>query len=233
MSEDVKQLFTDISSTYDKLNHVLSFNIDKLWRKDAMRRIQFKKNEPISALDVCAGTLDLSLTFLQEYQNGHVTSLDFSQAMLDYGMGKIKPHQKQKIKVVCGDALNLPFDDGHFDVVFSAYGFRNLDHQDKGLREMFRVLKPGGQLLILEFFRPENIFSKTFHATYGKFLLPTIGQLISGNKEAYQYLHASIQKFLTQDQCKELMEKEGFKFSFLKNYFMGVSSLISGVKPQA
>jgi demethylmenaquinone methyltransferase/2-methoxy-6-polyprenyl-1,4-benzoquinol methylase len=229
MSEEVKQLFTSISSTYDLLNHVMSFQVDKNWRKKTIACIQGGQNI-IKALDLCAGTLDLSLEFLKQFPQSMVTAVDFSHAMLEHGLPKIPEHQKNQISIVCADALHLPFDSACFDVIFCGYGFRNLDDQEAGVKEIKRVLKPGGQVLILEFFRPESILSRLFHFTYGRFLIPLIGGLISKSRQAYQYLHDSISRFYSLSECRQLFLNEGFQIQTSRHFMRGISSLIVATK---
>ena len=229
MSESIRNLFTEISPTYDRLNHLLSFNIDKRWRRKTIEEIRNRKT-PLKALDLCAGTLDLSREFLRQFPTSNVQAVDFSQGMLDQGMKKLSPEEREKIQTICADALSLPFPDGTFDVVFCGYGFRNLDNQETALHEIRRVLKPGGQLLILEFFKPTNWFTKLFHSTYGHFMLPTVGGLISRQSHAYRYLHESISRFYTLNECKIMFNNHMFKSLNHKNFFNGVSSLISAIK---
>lgn len=231
MSSQIQTLFTEISPTYDKLNHLLSFNIDKIWRKKTIQLIKQGKEEKINALDLCAGTLDLSIEFLKQYENGSVTSLDFSQAMLDHGKKKLTKAELARSKIICGDALKLPFENEMFDVVFCAYGFRNLTDPKKGLQEINRVLKPGGQVLLLEFFRPQKAATRLFHKTYSRFLLPTLGRLVSKHTGAYQYLHESIGKFLSVEETKNIMHQCGLKPGPAKDLFLGISSIVTGDKP--
>lgn len=230
MSSQIQTLFTEISPTYDKLNHLLSFNIDKIWRKKTIQIIKYEKEKKISALDLCAGTLDLSIEFLKQYKNGNVTSLDFSQAMLDHGKKKLTKADLARSKIICGDALKLPFENEVFDVVFCAYGFRNLVDPKKGLQEINRVLKPGGQVLLLEFFRPQKAATRLFHKTYSRFLLPTLGRLVSKHTGAYQYLHESIGKFLSVEETKNIMQQCGLKPGPTKDLFLGISSIVTGEK---
>lgn len=230
MSVEIQNLFTDIAPTYDCLNHLLSFNIDKVWRKKTIAKIPQDPTSHFEALDLCAGTLDLSLEFLKQFPQARVVSADFSRAMLIKGIDKAGAANLKRMAVVCADALHLPFADNSFDALFCGFGYRNLDNKDGGLGEMARVLKPGGTLLILDFFRPEKWASRLFHHTYGNFLLPTVGRLISQNKEAYRYLHTSIDKFLSAGECQQLFIKNGFNNVQIKNNLMGISSIISGVK---
>lgn len=227
MSEQIKELFSTISPTYDRLNHLLSFNLDKRWRKQTIQTIRASENAPLLALDLCAGTFDLSLAFLERFRQSKVISADFSHGMLKAGLNKIKPHSN-RIFPVCGDALKLPFPDQSFDVVFCGYGFRNLDDPAKGLAEIHRVLKPGGQILILEFFRPQKLATRVFHHTYGRWVLPNVGHLISKSRSAYLYLHDSISRFYTLNECEKAFEKQGFNEILSKRFFMGVTHLVSG-----
>lgn len=231
MSEVVKNLFTDISQTYDKLNHLLSFNIDKSWRRKTISQIHKKSSEQFFALDVCAGTHDLGLECLKQFPNAIIQAMDFSPGMLEAGQKKIAQEMEQgKITPVLADALNMPFDDNTFDIVFCGYGVRNFDDTEKGMKEILRVLKPGGQALILDFFKPISTISKIFNKTYGQFILPACGAMISGHPSAYSYLRDSIRGFLTTNEFESLLEKIGFRKIQTTNYFMNISSCVVGVK---
>jgi len=225
MSEAVRKLFTEISPTYDRLNHLLSLNIDKLWRKKTIARIQKKSDERFQALDLCCGTFDLSLECVKQFPNAKIQAIDFSQSMIEVGKKKIQDFPQ--IIPLCGDALNLSFKNKTFDVIFCGFGIRNLDDVEKGLKEMYRVLKPHGQVLILEFFKPTSSLQKLFHKTYGAHVLPKIGRFISGNPKAYSYLKDSIQGFLTVPEFCELLQKNGFENISAKDYFLKISSCIN------
>lgn len=230
MSQQIKELFTSISPTYDKLNHLLSFNIDKSWRKKTIDQISFDSGSPLQCLDLCAGTLDLSIALLKKYSKADVWAVDFSQSMLDLGIKKVPPADRPRLHTVCSDALSLPFPDEKFDLIVCGYGFRNLDDPYHGMAEMKRVLKAGGQLLILDFFKPTRLPSKLFHYTYGQFVLPAVGRLLSGKKGAYRYLQRSITHFTTLDDCKKIFEKQGFNSINMMDFFMGISSVVTGFK---
>jgi len=231
MSEEIKELFSSISPTYDRLNHLLSFNADKRWRKETINRIGRDRTESIKALDLCAGTMDLSLGFLNEFPNGQVYALDFSHPMLEHGLAKAN-NLRERIHPICADGLKLPLPSNCVDVVFCGFGFRNLDNKEKGLKEIHRVLKPKGRVLLLEFFRPTKLSTKIFHTTYGNVVLPTVGRLISKNTGAYRYLHNSISEFYSVDECKDLMKESGFIPKFSKDFLFGISSLLIGEKTQ-
>lgn len=230
MSEKVQNLFSDISKKYDFLNHVLSLNIDKSWRKKTISSIKSDKNSKIKVLDLCAGTLDLSIEFLKQFPQGKIISADFAHPMLVEGLNKILPQDKERIQIICADALNLPLAENSIDAIFCGFGYRNLDDQEAGLKEMKRVLKPGGQLLILEFFKPTTMMSRFFHSTYNNILMPTMGKFIANNKEAYEYLRDSISNFETIEETKTLMQNQNFKKVEIKHFLFRISSLISGVK---
>lgn len=227
MSQVIQELFNNISPHYDRLNHFLSFNRDKSWRRKTIDAIAFPKDQPIKALDLCAGTLDLSLLFLKHFPQAQVVAADFSQAMLDVGLAKVTPPDKERFTTVCADALNLPFEPASFDVLFCGFGFRNLDDPRRGLSEMKRVLKPGGQLLILEFFKPANAFTRFFDDTYSHFVIPALGSAISRNREAYEHLRDSIRRFFTRDECCRALAEAGFQNIKARSFTMGICSLIT------
>lgn len=231
MSEAVKSLFSAISPTYDRLNHLLSFNIDKSWRKKSIALIKAGPDTELSCLDLCAGTYDLSLACLKRFPRAQITAADFSEGMLQAGMKKIARYtQTGQIKPVCADALHLPFADQSFDVVFCGYGMRNLDDTNRGIQEIKRVLKPGGQVVILEFFKPSDFLGKAFNATYSQVLIPVLGRVISGHAGAYRYLRDSIRGFLTLKQFCDLFEANGFSSIQTRNFMMSVSTAVSAVK---
>lgn len=231
VSEAVKNLFTDISPTYDQLNHFLSFNIDRLWRKKSIALIKKQKNETFSALDVCAGTHDFGIECLKRFPRAQITGLDFSSGMLASGTQKLKKlGLENRIKPLCGDALHMPFPNESFDVVFCGYGVRNFDDAGRGLQEIERVLKPGGQVLILEFFKPTTFTAKIFHKTYASFIIPLVGKMISGHPQAYAYLRDSISKFISINDFSSLMAKTLYQNITHHDFFMNISSCVSAFK---
>ncbi len=227
MSEDVKQIFSSIAGRYDLLNHLLSFQVDRLWRKKAIRSLNLNPSKNHLALDLCAGTLDLSIEFLKQCPYSRILAADFCFPMLKEGTHKIST---RSIIPVTADALNLPFKNETFDVVFCGYGFRNLDDKQAGAQEINRILKPGGKVVILDFFKPQTLLSRIFHHTYARFIMPLIGGLISRNKEAYRYLRNSIGGFLTTTETCQLFKKSGFSDVSSKDYILGISSAVTATK---
>lgn len=231
MSETVKKIFNDISPTYDRLNHLLSFNVDKSWRKKTIAHIQKNKNDPLNVLDVCCGTHDLGLECLKQFPKAHIHALDFSSEMLKVGDQKLaRLGVSGSFTTQCGDALKLPYSDNSFDVVMCAYGVRNFDDAQKGMQEMLRVLKPNGQVLVLEFFRPTKPMATFFNKTYAQFVLPCMGRLVSGHTSAYHYLKDSIRGFLSTDEFEGMLKTIGFQNVQTKSFLMGISSCVSAQK---
>lgn len=207
MSKAVQELFESIAPTYDFLNHCLSFSIDKRWRDKAVEGLEGLR--PNRILDLCAGTLDLTQKLLQKFPKQQVHAVDFSLAMLEAGSSKVEK-SKNSFRI-CADGHRLPFSDRSFEAVLCAFGIRNLEDRDKACGEIRRVLKPGGRLVVLEFFRPESFFPQLFHQTYGKYVLPRIGGAISKNRAAYEYLQNSIAEFLSVEEYCNLLKGHGFK----------------------
>jgi demethylmenaquinone methyltransferase/2-methoxy-6-polyprenyl-1,4-benzoquinol methylase len=227
----VREMFTSIAPRYDLLNHVLSFNIDRLWwRRTARAFREIVANPDARALDLCCGTGDM--TFALRRQAGKSSAqrfgADFSHAMLQRATAKsassaIAPGWIE------ADALNLPFPDHHFDLVTSAFGFRNLADYDAGLREIFRVLRPGGECGILDFGEPKGLLG-SFYRIYFKQVLPRIGTLISGVRGPYAYLPASVERFPAPEEMLERMYKAGFAAAQWKPYSFGIAGLYRAKK---
>jgi len=205
----VAQMFDAISEKYDFLNHFLSFGIDVGWRKKVVKIIGNQK--PDSILDIATGTGDLAVMMAQKLQPSKIIGLDLSQGMLNVGIEKvIRKNLTKTIKMVQGDSENLSFNDNSFDAVTVAFGVRNFENLDKGLSEIFRVLKPNGTLVILEFSQPEGFIIKPLYGFYSKFILPLFGKLISKDKSAYTYLPESVAAFPYGDAFKDILKNLGF-----------------------
>ena len=215
-SRKVREMFTKIAPRYDLLNHLLSLQMDRMWRARTvwiLRPILERPNAEI--LDLCCGTGDLAFA-LQRKTKGRVWGADFAHTMLMRASEKGSLESQsgvpgRKIPFVESDALQLPFADRSFDLVTAAFGFRNLANYEAGLREIFRVLKPDGMAAILEFTEPKPGWFGDLYRWYFRTVLPRLGRLISGDRAAYSYLPSSVAKFLRPEELTELMERNGFR----------------------
>ena len=220
-------MFATIATRYDFLNHLLSGNVDRRWRRLLAERVVGKLAPGSVILDVACGTGDLSLE-LFETTKVRVVGTDFCGPMLDIAAAKVP----DEIKLVESDALNLPFREGSFDLATIAFGLRNLSSVENGLAELCRVLKPGGWVAVLEFSRPSNAIVRAFYGLYFRNVLPMIGGALSGSLSAYAYLPASVQKFPDQEQLSLLMEQAGFDRVQFENLTGGIAALHMGQRPR-
>ncbi|MFZ1919275.1 MAG: bifunctional demethylmenaquinone methyltransferase/2-methoxy-6-polyprenyl-1,4-benzoquinol methylase UbiE [Terriglobales bacterium] len=235
----MQEMFTSIAPRYDLLNHVLSFNIDRLWWWRTAQRFDAILGRPgTRILDLCCGTGDMAFALWRRAGAADVKILgaDFSHAMLQRAAEKGNTATAGKetgpaasLRWVEADALRLPFPDGHFDLVTSAFGFRNLADYDAGLREIVRVLGPGGECGILDFGEPRGLIGEVYRV-YFKKVLPAIGTLISGVRGPYAYLPASVERFPSPDEMMARMKQAGFAEVSWTPYTMGVAGLYQGVK---
>lgn len=227
----VRQMFDEIAPRYDLLNHVLSMNVDRLWwRRTARIFSHILSRNHARVLDLCAGTGDMSVALrtvsAKKGGNAAIYALDFSHQMLQHGLAK---YSTRKIQPLEADALQLPVADSSMDLVVSAFGFRNLANYDAGLREIFRVLKLGGEVGILDFNEPGGLLGKLY-GFYFRRLLPRIGTLISGVRGPYEYLPASVHKFPAPQQMLARMEAAGFTNASWTPYTLGIAGLYRAVK---
>lgn len=205
----VRGMFSRVARRYDLLNHLLSLNVDRHWRAHTVRRLRpILKRPSALVLDICCGTGDLLLA-LEAECGGTILGSDFCHAMLIEAQRKIA-QRRSRSALIEGDALTLPFPDGSLDLVIAAFGFRNLANYQQGLREMRRVLKPGGAAAILEFSQPKNPFFAALYGFYSGKVLPAIGGLISGDRGAYRYLPESVRKFPSPEELAAAMRAAGF-----------------------
>ena len=228
--EWVRTMFEDVAPKYDFLNHVLSFNVDRLWRKRLLRSCAAHSGQDQEAkvLDLCCGTGDVLLELQQATRNA-VLGADFCHPMLVTAREKIGRRSFPSL-VFEGDALTLPLRDESLDLLTIAFGFRNLANYEAGLNELRRVLKPGGMLAILEFSHPRGLFVKASYGLYSKVLLPAIGGMFSGSREAYEYLPASIQRFPRAEQLRDMMSAAGFSDARFELLSGGIAALHTGKK---
>lgn len=205
MSDAVRSMFARIAGRYDLLNRVLSLGIDVRWRRTALALLRDDGHN--RALDLACGTFDLALAALAAGKAARVDGCDFCAPMLAAGAGK---RAGRPVSATVGDALRLPYADGAFDLAMVAYGWRNFGDPATSLAELRRVLRPGGQLLILEFFRPTGWWPRTFYATFGRAIFPAAGALLAGDAAAYRYLGRSIAGFLSASEAESLLARQGF-----------------------
>ena len=235
----VREMFTSIAPRYDLLNHVLSFNIDRWWWWRTARKFDAILQRPKArVLDLCCGTGDMTFALHRRTASEatQILGADFSHAMLQRAAAKAQEQEKKKEKgsgaTLCwieADALRLPFPDEHFNLVTSAFGFRNLADYDAGLREIARVLAPGGECGILDFGEPHGLIGRCYRV-YFKKVLPAVGTMISGVRGPYAYLPASVERFPAPDEMLERMRLAGFLEVSWTPYTFGIAGLYRGVK---
>lgn len=226
--EQVGKMFDSIAPKYDFLNHFLSLGIDKSWRRKAIKKLKNKNID--SLLDVATGTGDLAITASNKL-GCSITGIDLSEQMLIIGRQKIeKLHLSQTITLIQGDSENLPFASDFFNAISVAFGIRNFENLDKGLQEMYRVLKPGGMAVILEFSKPQYFPFKQIYNFYFKYILPTIGRMVSKDMAAYTYLPESVQQFPCGKAFVKHLEKEGFKNCSITSLTFGIATIYTGEK---
>lgn len=227
-------MFTSIAPRYDLLNHVLSCNVDRMWWRRTARTFRHIVSRPDArVLDLCCGTGDMTFALRSEAGNSpaRILGADFSHAMLQRATAKSQhPRPLAAPDWIEADALNLPFPSSHFDLVTSAFGFRNLADYDAGLREIFRVLRPEGEYGILDFDEPKGILGSLYRI-YFKQVLPRIGTMISGVRGPYAYLPASVERFPAPDEMIARMKKAGFAEANWTPYTFGIAGLYRGKKP--
>jgi demethylmenaquinone methyltransferase / 2-methoxy-6-polyprenyl-1,4-benzoquinol methylase len=226
--QQVARMFDNISARYDLLNHLLSLGIDRGWRKKAIALL--KPLQPRKLLDVATGTGDFAIQALQ-LKPEKIIGIDISEGMLEVGRRKIERMGKSnQIELQKGDSENLSFPENNFDAVTVAFGVRNFENLELGLREIFRVLRPGGMLVVLEFSRPRAFPFRQIYHFYFKFILPKIGSLISKDRSAYTYLPESVQAFPDGEAFKDILKSIGFKDTACRSLTFGISSIYCGRK---
>ncbi len=227
--EQVAEMFNSIAHRYDFLNRFLSAGIDVKWRKKAIR--QLKSLAPAKILDVATGTADVAILTYQLLKPEKIIGIDISEGMLDLGRKKIEKLQlNKKIELQTGDSEVIRFENDSFDAITVAFGVRNFQNLSKGLQEMYRVLKPGGKLVVLEFSKPTQSGFKRFYDLYMNKVAPAIGKLFSSNRKAYQYLNDSVQAFPEGETFLTIMHEAGFTQTYLKKLSLGICTIYCGSK---
>lgn len=221
--KQVQTIFSEIAPRYDLLNHVLSLNIDRAWRRKAVNTLGWENVPDGRYLDACAGTYDLSLELVDRPDFvGSVIASDFAQPMLVVGRQKLA---ERSVAPVCGDTLELPFPDDAFDGATVGFGVRNLSDLDAGLREFRRVLKAGSKLVILEFTVPPNAVVRAGYMFYFNRILPILGRVVSGHPWAYSYLPASVREFPGPDELAQRLLDAGFTSSGYALVTFGIAAI--------
>ncbi len=227
--EQVETMFDKIAPYYDFLNHLLTLNIDVLWRKKTIRAI--KSPSTFNILDIATGTGDLAIMAAKLLSPEKITGLDLSAKMLTIAQEKInKKNLDQLITLTQGDSENLPFKDNTFDAITVGFGVRNFENLEKGLSEIYRVLKPEGKLAILEFSMPTVFPIKQGYHFYFKYILPLIGRITSKDPRAYTYLYESVQAFPDGDKFTTILKGIKFKSSKCKPLTLGICSIYTATK---
>lgn len=230
-ASQIRQMFSAIAPRYDLLNHLLSLNVDRSWRRQAASLLADPlEDRRALCLDLCCGTGDL-LVEMARQGRARIVGSDFSHPMLKLGLEKLaKRSLERRVTLLEADALRLPFPANTFDGLAVAFGLRNLENWGEGLGEMRRVLKPAGRIVVLEFSRPTlPLFSRLFQL-YFLWILPRIGKGVSGHGSAYRYLHDSVQEFPDQARLCQLMKDAGFTEVSFRNLTGGIAALHWGVK---
>ncbi len=226
----VEEMFDNISPKYDLLNHLLSVNIDKLWRKRTIKKL--KAYQPGRILDVATGTGDFAVA-ATKLGPVKVVGIDISEGMLNVAREKISKKQlSDKIEVQKADSENLPFGDDEFDAAIVGFGVRNFENLEKGLAEICRVIKPGGTFFVLEFSKPQKTPFRQIYQFYFKYILPAIGRMVSKDKSAYTYLPESVNEFPDGDDFLAILKKVGFADNRCFRQTFGIASIYEAHKPK-
>lgn len=220
--KNVGSLFDSIAGTYDRFNHLLSLNIDKRWRRKSVKRMATAGK----VLDVAVGTGDLAMEMIRQDKACHVTGIDISTGMMEVGKTKaLKAGMQDRISFMEASAFEMPFEDGSFDAVTCAYGVRNFAHLNKGLAEMYRVLRDGGELMILEFSYPENRIIRALYDFFFSNIMPLVGKLISRNGSAYIYFRNSVKNFIWGRDMASMIELTGFRDVTFQTMTFGITTV--------
>lgn len=228
--EQVEEMFDNIAPTYDKLNHIMSLNIDRVWRRRVMRIVRRTKAHKI--MDVATGTGDLAIAMAKRVDRTQILGIDLSDEMLAIARRKVqKQGLEERIMLERGDAENLDMvADDSIDAATVAFGVRNFENMERGLSEIHRTLKPGGKLVVLEFSMPRNRFIRWIYSQYAFRLMPCIGAAISNDKRAYTYLPESVEEFPSPERFTEILHGVGFKSVKRRSQSFGIAYIYEAIK---
>lgn len=225
----VQGVFSSVASKYDVMNDAMSFGIHRIWKDAMMDWLAPRPGQKL--LDVAGGTGDISFRFLKRAGRGHATVLDLTEPMLIEGRKRAEANaMSDSLDWVVGDAMNLPFEDNTFDVYTVSFGIRNVTRPQEALKEAFRVLRPGGRLMVLEFSQIPNDLMQKVYDLYSFNIIPRMGQVIANDRDSYQYLVESIRKFPDQETFLGMVRHAGFENAKYRNLSMGIACLHSGWK---
>ncbi len=227
--KQVAEMFDSIAQRYDFLNRFLSVGIDKSWRKKAIGEL--KEIHPKILLDVATGTADVAIAAYKILKPEKITGIDISEGMLELGRKKIKSlNLNDRIELYVGDSETINYTDCSFDAITVAFGVRNFESLEKGLKEMLRVLKPGGKISILEFSKPKTVMFKSIYNLYMRIIAPGFGKMFAKNKEAYAYLNNSVQAFPDREDFVAILNNTGFRKTYYKSLSLGICCIYCGSK---
>lgn len=225
--EQVRDMFDNIAPKYDLLNHTLSANIDRIWRRRVVRVV--RRSRPRRILDVATGTGDLAIAMARSMADVRVTGIDLSERMLDVARRKVVAQGLDgRVRLDVGDAEHLAVGDASVDVVTVAFGVRNFGDVEAGLREMARTIRPGGKVVVLEFSRPRNSLFRALYEFYTYRILPRIGGLVSKDKRAYEYLPASVGAFASPQEFLAMLQRAGFHACRARSQSFGIAQIYTG-----
>ena len=225
----VQNVFTSVASKYDIMNDVMSVGIHRIWKEAMMDWLAPRPGQKL--LDVAGGTGDISFKFLKRSGSGHATVLDITENMLIEGRKRAETNQiLDSLDWIVGDAMSLPFADNSFDVYTISFGIRNVTQPQEALNEAFRILRPGGRLMVLEFSQIPVPLAQKAYDLYSFNVIPTMGKLITNDRSSYQYLVESIRKFPDQETFLSMVQHAGFKNTSYRNLSLGIAALHSGWK---
>lgn len=229
--EQVEAMFDSIAPAYDFMNTAMSMGLHRRWLGKAIKSVALE--QPKRILDVATGTADVAIALSRRLPESHVVGVDLSEGMLERGRQKVeKGGLSERIELLKGDCLALPFGDDEFDAVTVAYGVRNFEHLDAGYREMCRVLKPGGKLVVIELSTPPSKLVKPLYKFYTRYVIPLVGRMVSRDVRAYSYLPESIAAVAQGEAMTELMEQSGFESASYRRLTFGVCTIYEARKPR-